>query len=77
MAFKTTFQKADDNKADTIVVGIYEKNTLSDAAELLNNEMNGLLSNALKSNAQFKGKSGQTLILSTNDKSFKRVIAVG
>ncbi|MEM7618780.1 MAG: leucyl aminopeptidase [Pseudomonadota bacterium] len=77
MAIKTNFQKADDNKADTIVVGIYEKNTLSDAAELLDNEMDGLIRGALKENQQFKGKSGQTLILSSNGKSFKRIVAVG
>jgi len=77
MSLKISFQKTDESKADTIVVGVYENQTLSDSAELLDNDMDGALTDALEANSQFAGKAEQSLSFSVNTNGYKRVILIG
>jgi len=77
MSLKISFQKTDDANADTIVIGVYQNQTLSDAAELMDNDLDGFISNAMKSNSQFSGKNGEILNFSTAQNKYQRIIAVG
>lgn len=77
MSFSINFQKKDDNQSDTIVVGIFEEGRLSDAAELLDNELSSLVSNAIEQNDHFKAKAGDVLTLSCLKKPLKQVVLVG
>ncbi len=77
MSLKISFQKTDDNNADTIVIGIYKDNTLSDAAELMDNDLEGLVTHALEKNSQFSGKNGEIFSFSTTQNKFQRVVVLG
>ncbi len=77
MSLKISFQKSDDNTADTIVVGVFKENILSDAAELLDNDLDGLVVHALKQNEQFSGKKGEIFGFSSTHNKYQRIIILG
>ncbi|HPF77780.1 MAG TPA: leucyl aminopeptidase [Alphaproteobacteria bacterium] len=77
MTFSISFSKKETGKADTFVVGIYEDNALSAAAKELDSKQAGLISGHLKGNKTFKGKNGQILSLTLNQKKPSRIILLG
>src|SRR5688572_23781708 len=63
MTFTLSFSKKTAPKADTAVVGVYAKKTLDDAGKKLDKAAKGFISQVLKKQDNFEGKSGQTLSL--------------
>ncbi len=77
MTFSISFLKKENPKADTVVVGIFEKNKLSDAAKILDKNEKGLIQSCLNSHQNFNGKKAQTLSIPVNQKNIKRIILLG
>lgn len=77
MTFSISFLKTEKNKADTIIVGIFDGNTLSDAAKDLDKRESRLITACLKANKNFTGKSGQTIAVAVNKAPLSRIILLG
>ncbi len=77
MAFSVSFSKKETTTADSIVVGIYEDQTLSNAAKTLDKAQKGLISACLKGHQNFKGKHGQILSIPVDQKDLSRLILLG
>jgi leucyl aminopeptidase len=77
MSLQFTFQKKDFQSADTLVTGIFQGGEMSDAAELLDNELEGFVAQALEENDHFTGKNGETLVVTYFNKPLKRIILLG
>jgi leucyl aminopeptidase len=77
MTFPITFAKKENKKADTIVIGIFEDNKLSNSAKEIDKREKGLIKACLKNNDLFKGKAGQTLVVPLGQKSLQRLVLVG
>lgn len=77
MTFSISFSKKENAGSDTIVAGIFEKGTLSSAAQALDDTQNGLIQSCLNEHDNFQGKLGQTLPIPVHGKSLKRIILVG
>ncbi|MEM6811293.1 MAG: leucyl aminopeptidase [Pseudomonadota bacterium] len=77
MTINISFQKSEYQKADTLIVGVFEDGALSDPAEILDNYLDGTLSYAIKANSKFKGKVGQALHISAYDQDFRQIIIIG
>lgn len=78
MTVNIGFYSSPQSKADTIVAAVFSDKQLNDSAEALNTALGGLIKHHLDLQKQFKGKAGQTLILSApKDSQFSRVIVLG
>ena len=77
MTFSTSFSKKENSNTDTIVVGIFDGGTFSQAAESLDKRTNGMISANIKGHRKFKGKIGQALSMAISVDSAVRIILVG
>ena len=66
-----------ENTDVAVVVGVFENNEMTHAAQFLNDTTHGLLKTAIETN-RFKGKVGDTLsIIAPNDLKVRRIVLVG
>ncbi len=78
MSVTISFKKEHKAVVDTIVAGIYEDNRLSAAAEQLDRDLDGTITDYLQNQKKFKGKKGQTLVLTAPKGSdYRRIILLG
>ena len=78
MAFSIQFQKKATKKANTIVVGVFDKLKLTSAAQELNDQYDGIIKDCLAHHPTFKGKTGETISIATGGgKDHKHIIVVG
>ena len=77
MTFSTSFSKKENSNTDTIVIGIFEGGTFSQAAESLDERTNGMISANIKDHRKFKGKTGQALSMAISVDNAVRIILVG
>lgn len=78
MSLSLSFRSGPVLEADTLVAFIYADNRLSHAAQDLEEEGNGTLTKALSGLGSFKGKQGQTLIVSAPASvPYSRILLVG
>lgn len=78
MTLSISFSEKPVNKADTVIVDIYDDNRLSAHAEHIDRETGGLISHQLSEQSKFKGKAGQTLTLTTGkDVTYNKVLLLG
>ena len=71
------FLKEAENTDVAIVVGVFEDNEMTSAAQFLNDTTNGLVQNAIDSN-RFKGKVGDMIsIVAPNDLKVRRIVIAG
>lgn len=77
MSISISFSKKEDPKADTVVVGVFEKGKLSPAAKNLDKQNKGLIDKYLKSNRNFEGKNAQIAIMSAATEAPARIVLLG
>lgn len=77
MTFSISFSQKPSKNADTIAVGVYEEDKLPESTKYMDADHGTAISQGLKSNTNFKGKTGQMLTLSLNGKNAARVIVFG
>ncbi len=77
MTFPISFLNKETSKSDTAVIGVMEGNNLLRSAKDFDKMHNGVIAKYLKSQAAFKGKNGQTLVMSVGMSDLKRVILLG
>lgn len=74
---KIQFLKEAENTDVAIVVGVFEDNEMTAAAQFLNDTTHGLLKTAVETN-RFKGKVGDCIsLIAPNDLKVRRIILVG
>ena len=72
------FTKSTKAKADTAIIGVFADKKLSDAGQLTDSVLGGIISHQLSSHKTFKGSEGQTLTIALPAKSsYLRVIVLG
>lgn len=77
MTFSLSFSKTHNLPADTIILGVFEGNTLTQPAEAHDIEHNGLIRNYLEKSKNFKGKSGQIVTMATKHATLTTIILIG
>ena len=77
MSFTTRFSNKTNEKADTIVIGMYEGGKLSPAAKDIDKQVKGIIAKNLKGHQKFTGKIGQSLSLALSIGFAVRVIVIG
>lgn len=77
MTFSLFFSQKPSKNADTIAVGIYEGQNMPESTKYVDADHDKAITHALKTNASFKGKTGQMLTLSLNNKKTARIIVFG
>jgi leucyl aminopeptidase len=78
MTISIDFKQKREIKSDTVVVGIYENNRLTPAAEQIDRETSALLSTHIKNSKIFKGKLGQTISIPVlPENGYDRIILLG
>ncbi len=71
------FLKEATNTDVAIIVGVFEKNEMSSAAQFLNDTTNGLIQNAIDTN-RFQGNVGDIVsVVAPNDLKVRRIIVAG
>lgn len=78
MTLSISFSESPSLQFDTVIVDIYEDNRLSAHAETIDRDTGGMIKHHLETHPKFKGKAGQTLVLTTGkDSPYLRVILLG
>ena len=78
MTFSISFLKKAKSKSETLVLPVFENTNLSMSAKNSDQELGGLISECLKNNPAFNGKSGDTFTIPiTTHKSIKRIVLLG
>lgn len=77
MTISIAFQSALKDTKGALVLGISENNALSKPAKAWDTKLKGVITKAIE-NSKFKGKTGETLMItSPSDLGFSRILAVG
>lgn len=78
MSTKIEFTKSTKGKVDTAVIGVFSDKTLSEAAQLTDSVLGGIIEHQLKTHKNFKASEGQTLTIALPPRSsYLRVIVLG
>lgn len=78
MTLSISFSESPSHQFDTVIVDIYEDNRLSAHAETIDRDNGGIIKHHLEQHPKFKGKAGQTLVLTAGkDSSYLRIILLG
>lgn len=77
MTFKIQFKNEIPKNQDALAIITYENCDLSDGAKKLNQAEKKIIDRALSSNNQFKGKSGDILILNNISSVYPKIVVIG
>ena len=77
MTFSISFLNKETTQSDTVVIGVLEGNNLLRSAKNFDKMHNNVIAQYLKAQSVFKGKNGQTLVMSVGASDLKRVVLLG
>ena len=72
------FSKSTKSKIDTAIIGVFSDKKLTEAANLTDSVLGGIISHQLNTHKTFKGSEGQTLSIALPPRSsYLRIIVLG
>lgn len=78
MTFTTQILNTPSHSSDTLITGVYEGNKLSDKALEIDSAYGSIISHHVENHKKFKGKAGQTLVITLQKNSeYLRVLLIG